>query len=350
LHRIRHLLVLTAALAAAFGVSACGGADSDADPAQVLRDTFSNGQAIESGVFDLSMTVDAGGDAGGKVELGLGGPFDGAGEGIPKFELTADVKADTPQGDFDFSGGLTSAGNSAFVNFQDTDYQVDQALFDRFATTFTQLQQQGDQQSAQNANFLKSLGIDPTNWLTDLQNDGIEAVEGVDTIKISGSADVPKLLQDIQKIAQRAGPAAQQISPAQLSQVAGAVETADFEIYSGVDDSLLRKISGTLEISPPGQDAVGIDFSLSFGEVNEPQTITAPVGAQPLSGLLAQFGIDESVLEGALGGLQGGLGGGLPQSGGSTAPPTNDAAQAYLDCLQTAQGQNALDKCAELIQ
>jgi hypothetical protein len=91
-----------------------------------------------------------------------------------------------------------------------------------------------------------------------------------------------------------------------------------------------------------------MELSLTISDVNEPQTISAPSGAQPLSGLLQQLGIDPSRLGGA---LRGGLGGGgLPQSGGSPAPPSGGASQAYLQCLQQAQGAEAVQQCAELLQ
>jgi hypothetical protein len=356
LHRFRRVSLISLALAASFAIAACGGGGGggggDEDPQEVLQATFSNDQSIESGVFDLSVTVDSqGGDQPGKVDITLGGPFDGQGEGLPKFDVDASVSADTSQGNVDFSGGLTSTGDSAFVNFQDTDYEVPKELFNQFATTFTKLEAKGQSQD-QSGNFLKQLGIDPTNWLTDLSNEGNEDVEGTDTIHVSGQADVPKLLDDVQTIAEKAGPAAQTLTPQQLSQAEDAIKTADFDVYSGTDDDLLRKISAQLEIEPPAgtpgsPDSVSLDFSITFSDVNEGQSISAPTGAKPLADLLGQFGIDPSQLGGA---LQGGLGGGVTQSGGTTTPPTSGASQAYLQCLQSAQGAEALQQCDELLK
>jgi hypothetical protein len=357
-HRLRHPLLIALALATTIAIASCGGGDgggsSDEDPEAVLRATFSNDQSIQSGKFDLSLQIEAvGGDQPGNVDITLGGPFDGSGEGLPKFDVDADVKADTSQGNFDFTGGLTSTGDAAFVNFQDNDYDVPQELFDQFASTFTRLQDQSKQQSGQSGNFLSQLGIDPTNWLTDVQNDGTEDVDGTETVHVSGAANVQKLLDDIQTVAQNAGPAAQRLTPDQLTKASDAIKTADFDVYSGTDDDLLRKLSATIEITPPegtagSPDSLNVDFSLTFSDVNESQSISAPTDTQPLTDLLQQFGIDPSQLGGA---LRGGLGsGGLPQSGGSTAPPSSSASQAYLQCLQTAQGQAGLAQCAELLQ
>ena len=37
--------------------------------------------------------------------------------------------------------------------------------------------------------------------------------------------------------------------------------------------------------------SVNVDFSVTLSDVNQTQTITAPSGAKPLSGLLSQLGI-----------------------------------------------------------
>ena len=71
--------------------------------------------------------------------------------------------------------------------------------------------------------------------------------------------------------------------------------------------------------TPGSPDSVSLDFSITFSDVNEAQSISAPTGAKPLADLLGQFGIDPSQLGGA---LRGGVGS-LPQSGGTTAPPTS---------------------------
>jgi hypothetical protein len=351
LHRTRHLLLLIAALAMALTLAACGGDDggeSDADPQTVLQDTFENDETVESGVFGFTLNIGAEGEGAGNVDISLGGPFQGGGEGVPQFDITGDLKAETPQGDLDFAGGIISTGDSAFLNFQDTDYEVPQQLFDQFASSYERLRAQGE--SNKDSNLLSSLGVDPTNWLTDLENEGTEDVEGTETIHVSGTADVPELLADVQRIAKQAGPATEQITPAQLSEVEDSIRSADFDVYSGADDNLLRKLTATLEVAPPegtpgAPDSLSVDLELTFSEVNESQSISGPENAEPLSGLLEQFGIDASSL-GALGGATSDL----PQSGGSTTPPSSSSSQAYIECLQTAQGQEALQKCAELIQ
>jgi hypothetical protein len=356
LTRIRAAVALAVALGAAILIAACGGGGgNNEDPHQVLTQTFSNPKSITSGQFKLNLDIESsGGSQPGKIEAALGGPFQGEQGKFPQFKVDADIKAEGGSRSFSGSGGLTSTGDKAFVNFQGTDYEVPQQLFDQFTTTFTQLQSQSQSQN-QGSGLLKSLGIDPSSWLTNVKNEGTEDVEGTNSIHISGQADVPKLVSDIKTIAQNA-PQGAGITPQQLSQLdslTGVIKSADFDIFSGESDKLLREIEANVDLTPPpgtpgAPSSVTLDFKLTFSDVNQPQTISAPSSSQPLSTLLQQFGIDPNQLGGALrGGL--GSGGALPQSGGSPTPPSNSSSQAYLQCLSQAQGQAALQQCASLL-
>jgi hypothetical protein len=357
LTRIRAAIALALALTAAVVIAACGGGGNNENPQQVLTQTFSNPKSITSGTFKFSLNIESsGGTQPGKIEAALGGPFQGEQGKFPQFKVDADIKAEGGSQNFSGSGGLTSTGDKAFVNFQGTDYEVPQQLFDRFTTTFTQLQDQSQNQS-QGSSLLKSLGIDPSSWLTDLSNQGTEDVEGTNTIHISGKADVPKLVADIKTIAQKAPQATGSLTPQQLSQLnglTGIIKSADFDVFSGESDKLLRQFEGKIELTPPpglpgAPDSVTVDFKLTLTDVNAPQTISAPSNAQPLGTLLQQFGINANQLGGA---LSGGLGGGgaLPQTGGSPTPPSSSSSQAYLQCLSQASGQAALQQCASLLQ
>jgi hypothetical protein len=354
LHRARPLALLIAMLVA-LSLAACGGDDgggeSDADPAQVLEATFNNDADIQSGTFEVAIKLDAEGDQGGEVETSLGGPFQSTEGEIPAFEVDGSLKAETPLQDFDISGALISTGQAAYVSYEDTNYQVPQEAFDTFAQRFLQLQQQGKDQQGEAGNFLKSLGVDPSNWLTGLENEGTEDVEGDETVHVSGDADVPKLVEDLRALAENAGSAAGQISPEQidqLGQLEDVVKEASIDVYSGTEDDILRKLEASLVVEAPegtpgATGPVEVDFSITLGEINEPQEIATPEGAEPLESLLGQFGLDASALEGALGGSA------LPQAGGSPEAPEAGAADAYLQCLQTAQGAAETQACAELL-
>jgi hypothetical protein len=349
---LRALLALAVALVAAVGVAACGGDDGgDEDPQEVLDATFNNEEQVDSGVFDISFDLAVeGGDNEGTFEGTLGGPFESGDDGaVPKFDIDAEINLDSAVQDFSGSAGLISTGDSAFVNFQDTDYEVPADVFQQFQSSYEQAEAQSQDQEGND--LLSSIGVNPENWLTDLSNEGNEDVDGTDTIHISGQADVPKLIEDFRTIAQNVPGAAEQLSPAQLGQldqITDIVKSADFDVYSGADDDILRKLEGTIELEPPdtgsGQQSVSVNFSVTISEVNEPQEIAGPTGAQPLGDLLEQFGIDPSQL-GALGAASAGSAG-----SGSSGGGTDSASQAFLDCLANAQGQAELDECQALIE
>ncbi len=349
--RIRAAVAFVLALGAILSIGACGGDDGggEEDPQQVLTETFDN--SIQSGVFDFDLSIESsGGSDPGTFEAKAGGPFQGQGDRFPQFDLDVSLKAESGSQSISGSGGLTSTGTTAFVNFQGTEYAIDQELFDQYVSTYTGLRERG---GSGDGGLLGTLGITPTDWLTDLENEGTEDVEGTETIRISGSADVPKLIEDLKTIARSAGGATGAIEPEQFDRLEETVQAADFEVFSGEEDRILRRLKGTLELepgegTPGGPDSVDLDFELTIGSVNEPQTIEAPTGARPLSALLSSLGIDPRRIGQALrGGLRGG--GALPETGGSTTAPTEDAVQAYQSCLSEAQGQAELQDCAALL-
>jgi hypothetical protein len=358
----RALLAVSLVALSALGIAACGGDDGggDEDPQQLLEQTFNNDQKIESGAFELSFEVAAeGGDDAGELKASIGGPFQSGGEGaFPSFDVDGEVDLSSASQDFSGSAGITSTGDKAFVNFQDTDYEVPAQLFDQFSQSFLQAQQQTSQEGGESS--FAALGVDPTNWLTDLDNEGDSDVEGTETVHISGTADVPKLVEDIKQIAEKVPQAAGQVTGEDLSQLdelTGIVENADFDIYTGADDDLLRKIEANLTLNPPdvggAPESVDVNFALTLSDIGDPQEIAAPSGAQPLGDLLGQFGLDENSLnqvEGALDGAAGGGDGSLPQAGGSPTAPSNSASQAYLDCLAKAEGAAALQECSALLE
>jgi hypothetical protein len=122
--------------------------------------------------------------------------------------------------------------------------------------------------------------------------------------------------------------------------VQDAVKQASIDVYSGTDDHLLRKLSLGLQIEPPAGtgatvSSVDVNFSIAFSDVNQPQTITAPSNAKPLSELLNQLGIP-----------------GLPGVGGSTGgfslPGGTGGASgsSYQNCIAQAKTPSDIQKCA----
>ncbi len=364
----RLLSLVVVALLGAGLVAGCGGDDEggDEDPQQVLDETFSNDQAINSGVFDLSLGVSAEGDEGGSFDASLGGPFQGdedaTGE-FPQFDLTASLTGEGGGESIDFEGGLIATSDQAFVSYQDNTYEVPQQFFDQIKQLSEQAAAQSSEQQSQDSSaVLERLGIDPSSWVTEPTNEGNEDVEGTDTIHIHADADIPAIVEDLQSAIEQTGAgAAPQLPPDALQQLEDAVDEASIDVYTGAEDKILRRLTLNLGITPPegdsGVTSADVDFSLTFSEVNEEQTIEAPSDARSFSDLESEIGLPpgtlESGLSGGLGGLGGGsleggsLGGGgsVPQLPGAGGGGGGGSADALTKCLQNATSQQELNDC-----
>ena len=353
--RIRVSAALAIALLTALLLGACGGGGgNDEDPQRVLTETFSNPTPIESGNFDLDFKIEtSGGESPGTFEVKLGGQFQTqAPDQFPQFDFDVSLRAESGSQTFSGSGGLIATGDRAFVNIQGTEYAVPQRLYDQFTSTYAQLQSQNG--ASPQVGLLERLNIDMASWLTNLKNDGTEDVEGQKTIHISGTANVPQIVDDLKKIAKDAGRSVGNVDLSQLDQLNNTLQSGDVDVNTGETDKQLRRLQLALDLTPPpgtpgAPDSLRLEFQLNLADVNKPQTIRAPANAQPLTAsALQRLGINPSVLGGALGG---GLGNGsaLPESGGSTAAPSQSATQAYQQCLSQASGVEALQRSAQLL-
>lgn len=353
------LLAPLALLLAAIALVACGGDDSAVkggkevssdDPGKILAQTFTNDAKIESGKVDLKFHLDVSGvpasssSVNPPIDLTLSGPFQSLGKGkVPKLDLAfafkftdANKKAQT------IDAGATSTGDKGFVNFRGQDYALDDA-------TFKQLQDSLKDPSAQSPLDLKALGLTPQDWLQDPQVDDGSSVGDTDTVKVSGSVDVPKLLADVNTFLSKAGslgiPNAGQLpselTAEQISQVEKAVKSSSVEIETGKDDSILRRMAFKLGIEDPAGSGgkADLDFEISLTELGEDQSVEAPSDTKPITELVSQLG--------GLGGL-GGIGGGASSGGASGVD--QEAVQKYSQCLQKAGGdKDKQQKCSELI-
>jgi hypothetical protein len=356
--RIRLLSLAACALLGAAVVAGCGGGGGDEDPQQVLDETFSNDETVNSGVLDLSLSASAEGDEGGSIDASISGPFQGdeqqEGE-FPQFDLAVSASGEGEGQEFEFEGGLIATSDQAFVGYQDNTYEVPAAFFDQIKKASEQAQsqahQQGDSEDA--GAVFEQLGLDPSGWLTNLENEGDEDVEGTETIHIHGDGDVSAILDDLQGVAERAGEAP---IPDEAAEVEESVDEASIDVYSGKDDRILRKLDLNLGISPPEDsgasvDSVDVEFSLTLSDVNQEQTIEAPSDAQPFSLLERALGLPPGILEGALSGqlgggsLGGGLGGGSLGGGGGSTPEPGTTGNKYLDCIAQAQTPEQIEAC-----
>lgn len=349
------MVALVLALVAALVLAACGGGGGD-DAKKVLDQTFSGSKRVRSGKLDLVLTFRADGvpQLKGPVAIKLNGPFQsGATGSLPQFDFNLALSG----GGQSFAAGAVSTGNTGFLKFQGQTYAVPPNVFASFKQGYEQAQKQQRQKGSQNQS-LSSLGVDPRDWLKDPKTEGDVDVQGTKTTHVSAGVDVGKLLVDVNQVLQRArGQLGQSrqlptgITAQQRKTVEDAIKDAKFDVYSGKDDHVLRRMTVKLTFEVPqkaraqanGLTGGDLSFDLTLAGLNQAQTIVAPTGARPFGELTAK-------LRSSLGGLGGGTSG---SSGGAAAPSggaSNPNAQRYLQCLQQAGGDVAkAQKCAALL-
>ena len=352
--RPRSLLLLLAALLALV-VAGCGGdsgssASSDTSVDELLKQTFSGEKKVDSGKLDLSLKIDVQGGSSqvqGPIALTLSGPFQTQGKGkLPKFDIDAAFEGAGQS----LKAGVTSTGDKAFVNFQGTEYAVSDQVFQQFKAGYEQAQKQsadkGNQQS------LATLGIDPRRWLTDAKNAGEAKVGDTDTIKITGGVDVNKLLDDVNTALEKArnlgvqgsDSLPEKLTDKQKQQAADAIKDLSVEIYTGKEDTTLRRMVVNTTVEAPdngGTGTLSLDFQLL--DLNEDQSIEAPSGAKPFDQLLGQLG--------GLGlGGAGSSGSGSSGSGSGSGGASAEDLKKYSDCVTAAGSDTAkAQKCADLL-
>jgi hypothetical protein len=321
----RFALVIAALVALGVALSACGGGSdkSDESPQTVLDEATLQG--IDSGKLDLSLDLKASGPEGGNLAVSLSGSFQGEGKGsLPQLDMTAKAKGSIDGEKVDFQGGVVLLPNSAYVNYEGTEYEVDPTTFAFVEATLKEAQREAGAEtgSAGAAACQEELGkLKVADFLEGGANEGSAKVEGTETTKVSGDLDVggaiDALLEVVESPACRSQLAAAGPLPSEAEiedakdEVSGAVEEAHVDVYVG-DDDIVRQISAELKIEPEnagsGPESVAIDLELKLSGVNEEQQISAPENAKPLSRLFLKLGVNPIELLGLLQGEGGGKG------------------------------------------
>jgi hypothetical protein len=347
--RLRPAVLLSLLLALVFAVAACGGgsddeASSSTDVNELLTQTFTGSKDVKSGNLDLALKVEAqGGESQiqGPVSISLSGPFQAQDEGkLPKFKLEAAFEGAGQS----IKAGATSTGDKGYLSFQGTDYVVEDRVFDQFKAGFEQAQKQGSDQKQSFA----SLGMDPRNWLTDPQNAGDSKVGDDDTIKITGGIDVAKLLDDVNNALSKAsalglggaGQVPEKLTEQQKREVAEAVKDPRVEIYTGKEDTILRRLVVNLGIDDKASGSSGtVGFDVSITDLNEDQDIAEPADAKPFKDLLGQ-----------LGGLGLGGAGGASSGSGSGGSSSSEDLEKFSQCITEAgEDVEKARKCSDLL-
>jgi hypothetical protein len=364
--RILALFATLAALASIF--AACGGGGDDnsgEDPQKVVEEASLEG--VKSGELDLSLHVDAEGDEGGEIDVGISGPFEAGAKGeLPQAEVSVEADGSAQGEDINFEGGLTLLTDRAFVDYEGTPYEVDPTTFGFLKSAFEQAQQQEGSEADVTACQKAAEGIKFSQFADNLQDEGSEDVDGTSTTKVSGDLNVSGAIDALIQLTEdpacssqleAAGP----LPISELEEAKGeltkAIKKSHVEIAVG-DDDIVRKFAMELTVEPPEakDEKVELEMDLTLSGVNEEQSFEKPSNAKPLEGLFKQLDVNPlELLEGAssgegLGGLLEGLTGGSSSGGGGSSSGADGDQKAYAQCLQSAETSADLQKCARLLE
>jgi hypothetical protein len=373
---VRRLLFLL--LFSAVALASCGGGEDQDDVQGLLDRAFSGGIESADLKLDAELRLEGSPSLERPVRLQASGPFISNEDKLPSADI--EIKIGSDGGGQTVTTGVLLTGDRAFVKFQDVYYEQPRSQVRRANRA---LRQNRSRESS-----LSELGFDPRGWLADAQDEGEADVAGVETRHVSGRLDVESVLRDFNRFVRRSGravggatgqPPPAPLSRAQIRSITNAVEDPSFDVYTGKEDGLVRRVSGRVEFKLPessradvgGIEEGAIEFSLELADVNGDQQIEPPAKARPISALIRSLG-GQSVLEGLGSGIESGSGDGLGESAPEIEPPSDgdpdrgkgqlppestttpevEDFREYAECLDEARPEDteALQRCAELLE
>ncbi len=323
---------LLAAVAVAAVLAACGSSGNSGNASALLRQTFSGSHTVNSGNLSLSLSVDPSGSSTltTPITLSFGGPFQTLGQGkLPKSSFTVAISALGHTGQL----GIISTGAAGYVTMQGTAYQLPAATFQRLESSFASLASSPGGGSGSGA--LGKLGIHPLAWLTNPTVVGTETVGGTATTHIRAGVNVSAFLAGLNTLLGKASSLGvssaipTSISPATRQKIAGEVHNATFDVWTGKSDKTVRKlmiglslpVHGSISTLLGGISSAALTLTMQYGQLNQPQTITAPTKLAPYSQFTAK-------LQSILGAISSAVGTALPGSGTTGSSSSSQAAPA----------------------
>jgi hypothetical protein len=250
---------------------------ADSAPAETLRSAF-NLNALHSAKFAAKLSV---GNRSQSVRFDLSGAFErGAANEVPEFEVDGRIVIAKQK----IEGGFVSLGDKAYFTQGDTGWRLPAVIWDPVAQSVA-----GGGKGEQ----APGLQLHPETWVRDVKSEGTENVAGVETEHVSAAVDPAAVINDIDQALQGTG-----ANVLNRRQATRAVKRAEFDVWVGTEDHILRRLTGAVVISRVGR--LGVDVRLT--DVNEPQQIKAP--AHIRAG--APGGVFGAFAEGLVGGVSGG--------------------------------------------
>ena len=250
--------------------------------------------------------------------------------------MFAEAKGSVNGEDVDFEGGFVLLPDKAFVEYKDTQYEVDPTTFSFVESAIKQAKgESGAQGGVQGTTECQEAAsaLKPADFVDNLKNEGGSDVDGTETTKVSGDLNVGGSIDTLLELVENPACSAQvetaggvPVDEIQQNRgaIEGAVKNAHADVYVG-EDNIVRRVSAEITLQPEGADEkVDLEFDLALNGVNEEQDITAPEGAEPLEGLFKELDVNpldllQALQGGDIGALLEELGGGeveIPGVGG----------------------------------
>jgi hypothetical protein len=256
---VRRSLLLVAIVVALAGCG--GGSNSSAEPA--LKETSRNLAKIESGILSLSVRMAP--EHGDEVGYSIEGPVQLAAEGeLPLADVEYTQRANGQEETVRLV--LTEAGG--WVERDGSRIDLTQSQLDQLRASGSLLGQGG----------LEDLGFE--KWIADTElSDGPD-----ETDKVTGELDVVAAMNGLAGLSGLLAGGAAKVTESHREDVEDAVEDSSFELLTGKEDRLLRKLAIMFELDADvpeelrealGEERVGarFEFDLSLDEVNQPVQI-----------------------------------------------------------------------------
>lgn len=270
-----------ALLAACAFLAGCGGGSGE-DAREALSETASKLDEIRSGTLHLDFRLEPRGPTGAQqFGFALDGPFALGGSGpLP----VADIEYTQTVGDDSATVTLISTGQKAYIRTEGRTYDLP-------AEQVKQLRGAAGQLRA--GAGLGEFAID--EWIEDAEIDDGGDVGGTETDRVQAELNVVNAVRDLVGLVRQLGQDVPQLSEQDTERLADAVRSSRFEVYTGKDDRLLRRleleVDFGLDVPRELRSALGslvgakVRFELGVDDPNRKVTVAEPEGVLPASEL-----------------------------------------------------------------
>ena len=263
-------------------LAGCAGSGDGEHARDVLSETAANLGEIRSGTLHLVFRIEPRGGAGDKdFGFALDGPFSlGGSAPLP----VADVEYTQSVGDESASATVVSTGQNAYVRTQGRTYELPPEQEEQL---------RGAAAGLSASSGLGEFAID--EWIEDAEVDDGGDVGGAETDHVQAELDVVAAVRDLSALARQLGQNVPQLGEQDAERLADSVRSSRFEVYTGKDDRLLRRleleVDFGLDVPQELRSAFGnlvgarLVFELGVDDPNEPVKVSEPENALPSSEL-----------------------------------------------------------------